>query len=53
MLIPGLVTDHILTFLLPPSLPVCLSVWRRSWSGDKFTNKEWVSQHGDGKAHVK
>ncbi|KAM3567332.1 hypothetical protein VYU27_010520, partial [Nannochloropsis oceanica] len=27
--------------------------FQKSWSGDKFTNKNWVDQFGDGKAYVK
>lgn len=26
---------------------------QRSWSGDKFTNKEWALKHGEGKAYIK
>lgn len=26
---------------------------QRSWSGDKFTNKDWALKHGDGKAYIK
>ena len=32
---------------------VCMYVLQKSWSGEKFKNKDWAVKNGDGKAYIK